>query len=55
MTELISPELVRRQYGDLVLHEHWCLGCNAMHQIAVDTPLRNGARRTSWIEGVTAG
>lgn len=46
MTELISPKLVRRQYGDLTPHEHWCPGCNAMHQIAVDTPFRNGARWT---------
>jgi len=35
MTEFLSPKLVRRQYGDLTLHEHWCPGCNAMHQIAV--------------------
>ncbi len=46
MTEILSPKLVRRQYGDLTLHEHWCPGCNAMHQIAVETAFRNGARWT---------
>ncbi|WP_063958442.1 DUF6527 family protein [Azospirillum baldaniorum] len=30
----------------MTLHEHWCPGCSAMHQIAMDTPFRNGAR---WI------
>ncbi len=35
MTEIISPKLIRRQYGELILHEHWCPGCNAIYQIAV--------------------
>jgi hypothetical protein len=49
---LLSPKLVRREYPaqdgtvGLILHEHWCPGCNGMHQIAVDTPFRNGARWT---------
>ena len=46
-TEILSPRLLRRHYGSLVLHEHWCPGCGGMHQIAVDTPFRNGAR-WSW-------
>lgn len=35
MTELLSPKLVRRQYGELPPHEYWRPDCNAMHQIAV--------------------
>ncbi|MBB3264066.1 hypothetical protein FHW79_001681 [Azospirillum sp. OGB3] len=46
MTQILSPKLIRRQYGDLALHEQWRPGCNAMHQIAVDTPFWNGARWT---------
>lgn len=42
MTEILIPKLVRRQYGYLTLHEHWCPGCNSMRQIAVDTPFRRG-------------
>lgn len=53
-TELLSPKLLRRSYAILpggagamrVLHEHWCPGCEQMHQVAVDTPFRNGARWT---------
>lgn len=43
---VLSPKLIRRVYGDLILHEHWCPACLAIHQIAVETPFRNGARWT---------
>jgi hypothetical protein len=43
---VLSPKLIRHNYGGLVLHEHWCSGCEAMHQIAVEQPFRNGARWT---------
>ena len=43
---ILSPKLARQVYGDLILHEHWCPGCEALHQIAVETPFRNGARWT---------
>lgn len=46
MDEILSPKLICRQYGDMILHEHWCPGCGMMHQIAVETPFRNGARWT---------
>ena len=42
--EVLSPKLVKRSYGDFTPYEHWCPGCEAMHQIAVDQPFRNGAR-----------
>ena len=45
--EILSPKLIRQEYGTLILHEHWCPGCESMHQIAVETPFRNGAR-WSW-------
>lgn len=45
---VLSPKLVRRCYGNgATLHEHWCPGCEAVHQIAVEQPFRNGAR-WSW-------
>lgn len=49
---ILSPKLLRRHYPGqdgsfgLILHEHWCPGCNMMHQIAVETAFRNGARWT---------
>lgn len=43
----LSSKLVRRDYGEMVLHEHWCPGCRMVHQIAVEQPFRNGAR-WSW-------
>lgn len=49
---MLSAKLVRREYPmqdgspGLILHEHWCPGCNRIHQIAVDAPFRNGARWT---------
>jgi Family of unknown function (DUF6527) len=46
MTSILSPKLIRREYGTLILHEHWCPGCRAIHQIAVEQPFRNGARWT---------
>jgi hypothetical protein len=43
---LLSPKLIRQQYGDVAFHEHWCPGCKTTHQIAVEQPFRNGARWT---------
>ncbi len=49
---ILSAKLLRRHYPGqdgsigLILHEHWCPGCKTMHQIAVETPFRNGARWT---------
>lgn len=47
-SENLSPKLMRIHYegadGGLTLHEHWCPGCNMLHQIAVDRPFRNGHR-----------
>ncbi|WP_454017928.1 hypothetical protein [Azospirillum sp. Marseille-Q6669] len=40
MTDPLSRKLVRRQYDELPLHEHWCPGCNAMPQIAADNHRR---------------
>lgn len=44
--EILSPKLMRRQYGTAAFHEHWCPGCKSTHQIAVEQPFRNGARWT---------
>lgn len=43
---ILSPKLALADYGELQLHEHWCPGCERIHQIAVDQPFRNGARWT---------
>lgn len=44
--QILSPKLILRSYGALRLHEHWCPGCENIHQIAVEQPFRNGARWT---------
>ena len=49
-TDVLSPKPLRLRYDHPdgttapVLHERWCPGCNGIHQIAVEQPLRNGAR-----------
>lgn len=43
---ILSPKLQIRHRAGLILHEHWCPGCDAPHQIAVDQPFANGARWT---------
>jgi hypothetical protein len=45
-TDVLSPRLLRRRYGTVVFHEHWCPGCDQMHQIAVEQPFPNGHRWT---------
>lgn len=42
--EILSPRLVVRRYGTRLYHEHWCPGCDQVHQIAVAQPFMNGAR-----------
>ena len=44
IVEVLSPKLIKRAYGDFTPYEHWCPGCQEIHQIAVDQPFRNGAR-----------
>jgi hypothetical protein len=45
-TVVLSPKWLVRDYGSVRFHEHWCPGCEAMHQVAIDNPFRNGARWT---------
>ncbi|GAA4257411.1 hypothetical protein [Azospirillum formosense] len=40
MSEILSPKLVRRQCGELILREHWYPGCDAMPQTAADNHRR---------------
>jgi hypothetical protein len=52
LREVLSTKLLRQIYPsdhnnpDIVYHEHWCPGCDAMHLIAVETPFSNGAQWT---------
>ena len=41
---VLSSKLLLCDYGGLQLHEHWCPGCERIHQIAVNQPFRNGAQ-----------
>ena len=45
-TIVLSARLIRRQWDSLVLHGHWCPGCDQLHWIAVEAPFRNGAQWT---------
>lgn len=49
---VLSPKLIRCCYpaqdgATRVLHEHWCPGCQLMHQVAVEQAFGNGAQ-WSW-------
>jgi hypothetical protein len=40
---VLSGKLITRQQGSKIWHEHYCPGCEMLHQIAVVQPFHNGA------------